>query len=414
MTEGARRAAVPGGINIDELPLGAKALDYCYSTSPRLITRLHPKWCIVLVHRLAFEFAMTLQRILWCRALGGLLSFHALFFSLTGFWSGLSHADDVLYWEQRGDLWVAGNSSLEVAVNGNNGTVQRLLDKVSREDYCNQVIGPKNKDDANQPKKFTIGQRIVGLTLFDELREQEFSDLTGTATTSNWRTEKTGDSVTLSFEKRFPQAEFLVQESFQVSVDHLRWNVRIKKTSGPDRTLRVIQFAPLPLGEYQAWAPISDAPFEVKPYVPFAIEYGQSVSGPVGEGRWRTNIPMMVFYSLENHRALAFTCPFEIPAVRTRFLNNTSASSDFHWNSRLYPSRERPYFQVSQEYLGLRDRKDVETSLLISAHPADWRPALGWVYEKYRPYFDAAPSFDPWDGVYVTGYELMRDSIFRA
>jgi hypothetical protein len=38
--------------------------------------------------------------------------------------------------------------------------------------------------------------------------------------------------------------------------------------------------------------------------------------------------------------------------------------------------------------------------LLISAHPSDWRPALGWVYEKYRKYFDPDPNFDPWDGWY--------------
>ena len=131
--------------------------------------------------------------------------------------------------------------------------------------------------------------------------------------------------------------------------------MRIKKDTGPQRTVRVIQAAPLPLRNYAGWAPIAEAPFTVKPYLPFAIEYGQSTAGAVGEPEWRTNIPMTVFYSREKKRALCFTAPVEIPSVRIRFLNNTSAEADFHWNSRDYPQRERPYFQVSHEYLGIRD-----------------------------------------------------------
>src|SRR6185369_12966881 len=96
--------------------------------------------------------------------------------------------------------------------------------------------------------------------------------------------------------------------------DHLRWDVRIRKTAGPDRNVRVVQFAPLPLGTYDAWAPIADAPIALKPWMPFSIDYGQSTSGAVGEGRWRTCIPMMVFYSGRTNRALSFVSPFEVPA----------------------------------------------------------------------------------------------------
>jgi hypothetical protein len=216
------------------------------------------------------------------------------------------------------------------------------------------------------------------------------------------------------FEKRFPGAEFVVTETFRVTADHVRWDVRVRKTAGPDRTVRVIQLAPLPLGPYRGWAAISDAPFSTKPYTPFAIEYGQSVSGSVGETRWRTLIPAVVFYSPEKKRAISFTHPFEVPAVRIRFLSNTSATADFHWNSRQYPPHERPYLQVANEYLGLRGNKDIETSLLISSHPANWRPALGWIYSKYREYFDPDPKFDQWDGVFVSGYNLMKDSYTEA
>lgn len=308
------------------------------------------------------------------------------------------------YARDEGDLWIAGNDSLEVAVSRKTGTIQRLLDRVSKEDYCNQVVSG-----AVPATEFSVGARIAGITLLDELTGKEFSDLAQNGSLARLRTDASEGRVSLAFDKSFPGAEFVVRETFVVSADHLRWDVRVRKTAGKDRTLRVVQFTPLPLGRYRGWAPISDE-IPTKPYVPFAIEYGQSVSGSVGESRWRTNIPMMVYYSLQNKRALSLTCPFEVPAVRIRFLNNTGAGADFHWNSRRYPLRERPYLQISNEYLGLRGNRDVQTGLLIAAHPADWRPALGWVYSKYQKYFDPDPNFDRWDGAWAAGAPLLRDS----
>jgi hypothetical protein len=308
------------------------------------------------------------------------------------------------YVRDEGELWIAGNDSLEIAVSKTTGTIQRLLDRVSREDYCNQVVGG-----AVPAVEFTVGERIAGITVLDELAGREFSDLVQNGRLTRLRVETAAGRVSLSFDKSFPGADFVVGETFTLDADHLRWDVRVRKTTGRDRTLRVVHFAPLPLGRYRGWAPISDE-IPTKPYAPFAIEYGQSVSGSVGESRWRTNLPMMVYYSLQNKRALSLTCPFELPAVRIRFLNNTSAGADFHWNSRRYPPRERPYLQVSNEYLGLRGNRDVQTGLLIAAHPADWRPALGWVYSKYRRYFDPDPNFDRWDGAWAAGAPLLRDS----
>jgi hypothetical protein len=313
--------------------------------------------------------------------------------------------------QEEGDLWVAGNDVMEIAIRKSTGTIERLLDKVSKEDYCNQIIGAATlAGDANLPKGYRLGHRIAGLTLFDELRGTEFSDLGQRPKIANLQAAGGAGAVSLSLEKQFPGAEFVVRETFRLDADHLRWDVRIRKTQGPDRNIRVIQFAPLPLGKYRGWAPIADAPFEVKPYAPFAIDYGQSTAGPVGEARWRTTIPLLAFYSLQKNRSVSFTFPFEVPSVRVRFLNNTGALADFYWNSRNYPPRELPYLQVSSEYLGVRGNKDIETGLLISMHPADWRPALGWVYSKYRRYFDPDPGFEPWDGAFVLGYGLMKDS----
>lgn len=300
--------------------------------------------------------------------------------------------------------WVAGSTSLQIAVDKKSGVIVHLVDRVSHEDYCNQTLADATADtDGNHGVPFTVGPRIGGLLLFDELRNREFRDLSDPGTVTNVKA--TRDS--LSFDKQYPGAEFIVHETFLVSSSDVRWNVRLTKTSGPDRTVRVVYDVPMPLGG-EAWAPISDAPFRVKPWLPFSIDYGQSTSGAIGEGRWRTTVPLMVFYSKHAQRALAIASPLEVPAVRIRFLSNTGALADFYWNSRQYPARERPYFQVSNEDLGLRANRDLETGLLISAQPANWRPALGWFYAKYKSYFDPNPNFEPWDGVY-TGADAFMD-----
>ena len=311
-----------------------------------------------------------------------------------------------------GALWVAGNDSIEIGINQTTGLIERLRDKVDQEDYCNQNVSNATSDtDGNQGLHFVVGARPGGLKLLDELRGREFSDLENPGVITALSESQSGGVAALTFDKQYAGAEFVVTETFTVSATQVRWDVRVKKSSGPDRTVRVINLLPMPLGGYQAWAPISDAPFAVKPWLPFSIDYGQSTSGAIGEGRWRTTVPLMVFYSRRNHRALAVASPLEVPAVRIRFLSNTSAEADFHWNSREYPLRERPYFEVSNEYLGVRDGRDLQTSLLISAQPSDWRPALGWFYAQYKPYFDPDPRFDKWDGIYGSGYEYLKSTL---
>lgn len=310
-----------------------------------------------------------------------------------------------------GNQWVAGNTSIEISVDKKSGVIDHLVDRISHEDYCNQTLQNATADtDGNHGVPFTVGPRIGGLVLFDELRNRVFTDLSDPGIVTNLEASAGSAGKSLSFDKQYPGAEFIVHETFLVGPKDVRWNVRIKKTSGPDRTVRVIYDVPLPLGG-EAWAPISEAPFRVKPWLPFSIDYGQSTSGAIGEGDWRTTVPLMVFYSQKDQRALAIASPLEVPAVRIRFLTNTGALADFYWNSRQYSASQRPYFQVSNEDLGLRTHRDLETGLLISTQPADWRPALGWFYSKYKAYFDPNPNFDKWDGAYAGGDHLMDPAL---
>ncbi|HLA38618.1 MAG TPA: hypothetical protein VJ417_01405, partial [Candidatus Glassbacteria bacterium] len=297
---------------------------------------------------------------------------------------------------QEGDLLVLKNPALELAVSRSTGTIQRLVNLEDGVDYCHQIV-----DSVWPVSGVPVGERIGGVMIVDELNKKTYSDLGGKFEITNFKTENTAGGVVCSFEKTFAGADFVVLERIEVLEDHARWTVKLKKTTGGDRSVKIVQLLPLPTWGYTAWAPIAEAPFSPNPWEPFQVNFGIVEGGPVGNDNWRTVIPMLVFYKGNEKNALCLVNPFEIPAIRIRYRNNIGVAHDFHWNSRNYSAEERPYLQVISEYLGLRDTRQAETGLLITVQPADWRPALGWVYEKYREYFDPAPGFDKYDGAYV-------------
>jgi hypothetical protein len=240
--------------------------------------------------------------------------------------------------------------------------------------------------------------------VFDELKEELYSDLETRPRVKNFTVQDTHEGTICTFEKTFEGADFTVHQKMIMTPDHLRWEVQAVKLRGADRSLRMVQFLPLPVWEYQCWAPMAEAPIGMNPWRPFQINYGMADAGSVGNSTGRTTIPMTVFYSGQRKNALCLVSPFEIPAVRIRFKNNVSIEEDFHWNSRNYKLSERPYLQVVSEYLGLRDSRPARAGLLLTVQPARWRPSLGWVYEQYREYFDPAPGFEPFDGVFVVDF----------
>jgi len=294
------------------------------------------------------------------------------------------------------DLIVLKSERIEVGISRTDGTIRKLVNLEDNVDYCNQIV------EAVWPEKdVPVGERIGGVIVHDELKQEIFSDLRTGSAISKLKVEETGEGKVCTFEKRFDGADFLLRERIVMLDDHLRWEVKAVKLSGADRSLKMVQFLPLPTWGYQGWSPIAEAPFSANPWEPFQVNFGTADGGPVGNTNWRTVIPMIVFYNNSKKNALCVVSPFEIPAVRIRYRNNIGVGEDFHWNSRNYSLQERPYLQVISEYLGLRDNRDAETGLLITVQPASWRASLGWVYKKYREYFDPHPGFEPYDGAYV-------------
>ena len=129
--------------------------------------------------------------------------------------------------------WTAANDSIQISVDKSTGVIDRLVDQVSHEDYCNQVLADATSDtDGNRGLTFTVGKRIGGLTLYDELRNRLFRDISDPASHAPEAIEDGGVDI-LSFDKQYPDAEFVVHETFLVGPKDVRWNVRIRRR--PDR-----------------------------------------------------------------------------------------------------------------------------------------------------------------------------------
>jgi hypothetical protein len=122
--------------------------------------------------------------------------------------------------------WIAGNGSVQISVNQRTGVVDHLTDQVTHEDYCHQNMRIRNVGHHGYRVHRAVGPRIGGLLLWDELRNEVYSDLKDPGTITNIKASNDGGVQSFSFDKQYPGAQFLVHETFQVGKDGVRWNVR--------------------------------------------------------------------------------------------------------------------------------------------------------------------------------------------
>jgi len=116
----------------------------------------------------------------------------------------------------------------------------------------------------------------------------------------------------------------------------------------------------------------------------------------VGEGRWRTCIQRWSSTPREPSGHL-FHFAFEVPRCGSGF-SRTQARAPTSTGTRAATRWQSGPIPREQRVLGVRQNKDIETGLLISVHRDELASGFGWVYSKYKSYFDPDPSFDQWMG----------------
>jgi len=287
---------------------------------------------------------------------------------------------------------VLENENLRVSFDGA-GRIKSLIDKRRGIDFF------------EQKSKF-MGRFKAGVRVRDELKYRDYCEIWEKPRIVNL--EKSGDGVI--FKKTFMGADFDIEEEFTLKKDHLYWQIRLYKTRGEDRTVQIRYMLPF-LEFWNLWAPCDGTPILLDGMKSFRFNY------PFGSRMNQDNriaIPMVTIYNSRLDSGLSLVEPFELPKPGVSFLYESS-ETDMHYGIRptVYyeEPRRMPYLQVANLNLRLAEDGRAWIALMLVPHDGDWRPGLGWLYNRYREYFDPGLR-EAWDhvGIWMSGFQPTKET----
>jgi hypothetical protein len=112
------------------------------------------------------------------------------------------------------------------------------------------------------------------------------------------------------------------------------------------------------------WAARDGMPSAPHKFAGVALEYGEICSG--------ITLPALCCYRKDLNFGLLLGMPFDFKTPRFRFLSGY----------------REPDLQVSFDWLALAPGKPARAKFYLRACEPDWRPALGWLYERHKEYFE--------------------------
>lgn len=173
-----------------------------------------------------------------------------------------------------------------------------------------------------------------------------------------------GDALIIR--KTFQGAPWVLEETYREDGDVLNWDAALTLDSGEYRSCEISYHIPWlqPLYPMTFWAAREGMPSAPHRFAEIALEYGESTSGIM--------IPALCCYRKDLDIGLLLAMPFDFRTPRFRFISGY----------------RDPDLQVSFDRMALAPGKPARTKFFMRACEPDWRPALGWLYERYREYFE--------------------------
>jgi hypothetical protein len=278
------------------------------------------------------------------------------------------------------DSWSLENAEVRLAVDRQTGCLKSLTHKNSGVDLLN----PSGQTE----------EAIGGIEIYEEKAGICYSDLEILSAIPEGGIHNNA----LQFLKKFPDSGFDIQISMKLDDDSFRWAVRLKNREHTNRTLRIHFLLPLSVG-WQLWAPASGTPLNLDETMPFDYAYLLNQRG----GGAEIHVPIISVYDRECDVGMTLTAELDRRFPGVRYFSRLRCVND--------NPESIPYLTVAYPNLGLRDNSSVEASILIHFHEGDWRPGLGWLYSKYRQYFD--PGLDRINeqvGTFLCGNIRLEDS----
>ncbi|MGH7144834.1 MAG: hypothetical protein ACREJ2_12015 [Planctomycetota bacterium] len=241
------------------------------------------------------------------------------------------------------------------------------------------VVWNSNQLDLFQQLRGGIPGYAGCLRIYDELEDRWYHDLKDEYVLRELATAENK----LSFKKQYVGAPFELTVTYSIDQGFLRWQVEARKNKPglPDRSLRVYFQTPLIAG-WDLWAPCHQGERVFDGMTPF--EHCHLQVSYVSESE--VILPMFSTYSKAADVGYSILEPLDarVPAAKFAFNN---ADRGFTWRAAPKPF-QAPVLETVNYYIGLVGDRPMQTEVMLFFHEGDWRPALGRVFERWRPYFE--------------------------
>ncbi len=166
--------------------------------------------------------------------------------------------------------------------------------------------------------------------------------------------------------KFFNNVPWVLEEKWTKDQDALGWEATLQMDSGDFRSCAIQLHLPWPqpLHPMKFWAAREGMPSAPNRYAQIALEYGEITSGIL--------IPALVSYREKENVGLLAAMPFDFKTPRLRFVSTF----------------RDPDLIIEFDWLALAPNRPAKAKLLFRATEGHWRPALGWLYNRYKDYFE--------------------------
>ena len=236
--------------------------------------------------------------------------------------------------------WRIRVGGLDLNIDRNTGCLSRLLVVRDREHVWTEHAGDVTVRDDRLER--TFGARHLDRVEFEE------------------------KGRTLTIRKTFHGAPWRLEETYCAQDDALAWEAAVTLDAGEYRSCAVACHIPWPQPLYPVsfWAAKDGMPSAPHRHAGVALEYGEITSGIL--------IPALSCYRADWDAGILVTMPFDFRTPRFRFTSGY----------------REPDLRAEFDWLALAPGRTARASLLLRATPGDWRPALGWLYERFKEYFE--------------------------
>ena len=268
----------------------------------------------------------------------------------------------LFYAKKEKSRWILGNRKFKAAISKDSGTVESFI--------------------INTPKaEMSVWDGAAGVEIHDRQAKLDYSDLSDRVSMISSKITQKKNAAVLKVVKHIEGADFDIEEDYQIFEDHLKWDLTIKTRRKECREVALDFALPLPRTtplymamekcHWRFWAATHDAPGDIETINHRTFSYDHIWDNHI-------SIPAFCLYEPELDIGLTMVKPFELPIPSFRF--NLSNVSDFNVENASSLKAENLYLRSGGGH-------SPKASLILIAHEGDWRPGLGWLFDKYKDHF---------------------------